>query len=54
MSSSLIETPIGSLSWDGPLNERTEMTLSDGETVPLYILISQTNGRVLEWLSDAT
>lgn len=52
MLSSSVDTPLGVLRWDGPLTPETFLTMPDGSTVPLYALISHTNGRALTWLAE--
>lgn len=46
------ETPIGVLSWRGELDEDTQVTINGSDPVPLYVLISRTNGLVVEWLRE--
>lgn len=48
-----VTTPVGVLSWDdGVLTERTVVTLRDGQRVPLFRVITLTNGAVLPCLLE--
>jgi hypothetical protein len=48
-----LDTPIGVLTWDGRLSERTLVTMPDGQRVRFYSIISHTNGEALLWLDAA-
>jgi len=49
-----LDTPYGVLTWDGALNEVTEVTITplngQVQTVPLGRLIAMTNGAIIAYL----